>query len=313
MHQDMEIGIAPTNPTGKETNAMRYWRMAMREGNQGRDRFDAYRARGVAAIDYSDDHDRRIVTDCRQLTLEAFEDTWRRKQAKATSSRASLRHLWRDMRKGDIIYAKKGTEVVGKGRIIKGYAYDPALLRGEFGASTWAHYVSVRWETRFVSFHFPFDAQQHAIFELTGSRLAKVQKAERVACGQAGRRVTLPVDALSDDLASPEGHIRKVMVVHRQREHRLREAKIRQAMVLGGGQLRCEVPGCGFGFFETYGDLGREFAFVHHLKGLAARQKPSLTRLSDLAIVCGNCHAMIHLGGECRQLDGLIPRRRGGR
>jgi 5-methylcytosine-specific restriction protein A len=28
--------------------------------------------------------------------------------------------------------------------------------------------------------------------------------------------------------------------------------------------------------------------------------------LKDLAIVCANCHAMIHRNGECRPLEGLI-------
>jgi hypothetical protein len=291
--------------------------MAMREGSQGRDRFYDCFAKGIAALDYWDEHGRRIVADCRRLTPEQFEETWRRKWPQGTSPRASVRHLWMHMKKGDVIYAKTGTQVVGKGRIISEYAYDPTVLRGTTGGESWAHYVRVRWETDFVRFHFRFDAQQYTILELTGSRLASVQKAERAAgrhtAGSARRCITLPEDALPDDLAALEGQTRKVMVLHRQRERRLRRAKIGQAMGLGAGRLRCEVPGCGFDFLETYGDLGREFAFVHHLKGLAARGKPSQTRLGDLAIVCGNCHAMIHLGGECRPLVGLIPRQKGRR
>jgi len=291
---------------------MRYWRMAMREGNQGLDRFPDCYAKGIAALDYWDKHHRRIVTDCRRLTPEQFEETWRRKWPKGTSPRASLRHLWRDMKKGDIIYAKTGTQVVGKGRIISEYAYDPTILRGTTGGERWAHHVRVRWETNFVPFHFRFDAQQFTILELTGPRLASVHKAERAArrhaAGSAARVVTLPEDALPDDLAALEGQPRKVMVLHRQRERRLRQAKIRQAMGSGTGRLRCEVPGCGFDFLETYGDLGKGFAFVHHRKRLASRGKPSQTTLDDLAIVCGNCHAMIHLNGQCRPLTGLIPR-----
>lgn len=296
---------------------VRYWRMAMREGSQGRDRFPDCFAKGIAALDYWDEHHQRIVTDCRRLTERKFEELWRAKWPRCGTARASLRHLWLDMKKGDIIYAKTGTQVVGKGRIISEYAYDPTILRGTTGGKSWAHHVRVRWETNFVPFHFRFDAQQCTILELTGPRLASVQKAERAgrrhAAESASRAVTLPEDALPDDLAALEGQTRKVMVLHRQRERRLREAKIRQAMGSGAGRLRCEVPGCGFDFFETYGDLGREFAFVHHRKGLAARGKPSQTRLDDLAIVCGNCHAMVHLGGQCRPLERLIPRRRGRR
>ena len=294
---------------------MRYWRMAMREGNQGRDRFPDCFAKGIAALDYwLEDRGgrfRRVVADCRRLTPEEFEEIWRRKWPKGTAPRASVRHLWLHVKKGDVIYAKTGTRVVGKGRITSEYAYDPAILRGTPGGERWAHYVRVRWETDFVPFDFRFDAPQFTIFELAGERLARVQKAERAAhkgaAVSATRAVSLPVDALPDDLAALEGQTRKVMVRHRQRERRLRQAKIRQAMGSGNGRLRCEVPGCGFDFFETYGELGKEFAFVHHLKGLAARGRPSKTSLDDLAIVCGNCHAMIHLGGQCRPLDGLIP------
>jgi hypothetical protein len=30
-------------------------------------------------------------------------------------------------------------------------------------------------------------------------------------------------------------------------------------------------------------------------------------KLKDLAVVCANCHVMIHMGGKCRPLAGLIP------
>ena len=293
---------------------MRYWRMAMREGNRGRDRFPDCFAKGIAALDYWDNNWRRIVTDCRRLTPERFEETWRRKWPKGTSPRASLRHLWLDMKKGDIIYAKTGTQAVGKGRIISEYAYDPTILRGTAGGERWAHYVRVRWETDFVPFHCDFDAVQCTILEMTGHRLTSLQEAERTArrhvAGSVGRQVRIPADALPDDLSLVEGRTRRMVVLHRQRERRLRQAKIRHVMGSGDGRLRCEVPGCGFDFFETYGDLGKEFAFVHHLRGLAARGKPSQTRLDDLAVVCGNCHAMIHLGGKCRPLDDLIRRQR---
>jgi 5-methylcytosine-specific restriction protein A len=56
--------------------------------------------------------------------------------------------------------------------------------------------------------------------------------------------------------------------------------------------LRCEV--CGFDFFVTYGVLGRGFAECHHLVPLSALSCRRRTLLSELAIVCSNCHRMIH-------------------
>lgn len=84
----------------------------------------------------------------------------------------------------------------------------------------------------------------------------------------------------------------------------LRDAKIRITLA-DKGRLECEVLGCKFDFLEVYGELGRGFAHVHHRRSLAKR-KAGRTTLTDLAIVCANCHAMIHRGGSCRTLQSLI-------
>lgn len=110
----------------------------------------------------------------------------------------------------------------------------------------------------------------------------------------------------SPDLTLPEGEREKLLVSHRKREKRLREAKIQDALSKGSGRLACEVPDCGFDFLDVYGELGREYAEVHHLDPLGVREAPSETSLDRLAIVCANCHAMIHRGGESRPLEGLI-------
>lgn len=114
-------------------------------------------------------------------------------------------------------------------------------------------------------------------------------------------------ELMADELVGLEGEIMERLVRHRKREQRLREAKLR-AVLAETGRLRCEVPGCGFDFFEVYGEPGREFAHVHHRAQLADRDEPSETTLDDLAVVCANCHAIIHRGGQCRPLEGLIGR-----
>jgi 5-methylcytosine-specific restriction enzyme A len=109
------------------------------------------------------------------------------------------------------------------------------------------------------------------------------------------------------ELAWLEGKKRQALVQHRCREAKTRRAKIREAKERNDGKLICEVPGCGFDFSERYGDLGEGYAQVHHLVPLS--KSPSggrSVKLSELAIVCANCHAMVHLGGECRPLENLI-------
>jgi 5-methylcytosine-specific restriction protein A len=110
------------------------------------------------------------------------------------------------------------------------------------------------------------------------------------------------------DWGAIEGERRLELIRHRARERMLRDAKLDSHGRNYNGHLPCEVPGCGFDFLVAYGELGRDFAQVHHKKPLADLSSPTLTRLSDLAVVCPNCHAMIHRGGECRPMDTLIPR-----
>ncbi len=103
-----------------------------------------------------------------------------------------------------------------------------------------------------------------------------------------------------------EGGAKFVFSTHRERERKLRSRKIREALSRGSGRLLCEVPGCGFDFHEVYGEIGREFAHVHHLDPLGGPIGPRKTEMNRLAIVCANCHAMIHRGGKCRALKELI-------
>lgn len=118
---------------------------------------------------------------------------------------------------------------------------------------------------------------------------------------QDGAASSFAGDAADDPEAGFEGHLRVLFGRHRQRENRLRRAKIRSVLRVSG-RLRCEVASCAFDFEERYGALGREYAHVHHLLPLAAVDERRRTKLSDLVIVCANCHAMIHRGAACRPL-----------
>lgn len=132
----------------------------------------------------------------------------------------------------------------------------------------------------------------------------------RSAVSSRSRPVPEPED-VDPELSGFEGEQRSLFVKHRRREAKLRAAKIRQALRDGNGRLRCEVPGCAFDFFRAYGELGRRYALVHHTRPLASlKSKGAATSLGDLAIVCANCHAMIHRGGQCRPLAAVKPRGR---
>jgi predicted HNH restriction endonuclease len=104
-----------------------------------------------------------------------------------------------------------------------------------------------------------------------------------------------------------EGSVSERLTLQRTRDRALRLSKLEDARKSSAdGRLQCEVPGCGFDFEAVYGRIGRGYAHVHHRHPLSQRRSPTRTRLSDLAVVCANCHAMIHQGGECRALENLI-------
>lgn len=71
-----------------------------------------------------------------------------------------------------------------------------------------------------------------------------------------------------------------------------RDPQIRRAF-LRGKKLKCEV--CGFDFEEVYGKLGAGYIEVHHKKPVSEGER--ITDLdNDLAMLCSNCHRMIHRG-----------------
>lgn len=57
----------------------------------------------------------------------------------------------------------------------------------------------------------------------------------------------------------------------------------------------CICSACGFDFAQVYGELGKGFIHVHHLRPLAEiGEQYALNPEEDLRPVCPNCHAMLH-------------------
>ena len=51
---------------------------------------------------------------------------------------------------------------------------------------------------------------------------------------------------------------------------------------------------CQFDFYKIYGDLGKGFIEAHHRVPLSEIDGEKITTLEDLALVCSNCHRMLH-------------------
>jgi 5-methylcytosine-specific restriction protein A len=102
--------------------------------------------------------------------------------------------------------------------------------------------------------------------------------------------VTETINADDDD-EFPEGKVLTRIHKHKERNPQVTLKKKRKVLQ-ESGKLECEV--CGFDFVEIYGQLGYGFAECHHIVPVSELVDGHKTKLSDLAIVCANCHRMLH-------------------
>ncbi len=94
-----------------------------------------------------------------------------------------------------------------------------------------------------------------------------------------------------DDTDFPEGKV--VERMHKAKERN--QAVIRLAkeqFKAKNRKLYCQV--CGFDFFKKYGLRGLDFIEAHHVLPVSKLKKKSITKVSDIALVCSNCHRMLH-------------------
>jgi hypothetical protein len=98
--------------------------------------------------------------------------------------------------------------------------------------------------------------------------------------------------ALVADEASefPEG--RKLFRFHSRIERNRKLVQLKKSNALAIGRLRCEV--CTFDFQAVYGDVGDGFIECHHNVPISEYDANQKTRLQDLALVCSNCHRILH-------------------
>ena len=114
---------------------------------------------------------------------------------------------------------------------------------------------------------------------------------------QQSKSVLLP-DELPSGPVYREGSMQRVLVNAYERNPEAREACIRHY------GAACVV--CKFSFGEAYGQFAEGFIHVHHIKPLSEiHEDYEVDPIRDLRPLCANCHAAIHIGGECREVEEL--------
>jgi hypothetical protein len=94
-----------------------------------------------------------------------------------------------------------------------------------------------------------------------------------------------------DDEGFPEG--KQVLKQHLIRERNPEVIKLAKEHYLQRhGKLICEV--CEFDFAAHYGEIGEGYIEGHHTKPISEMGETEQTMVEDIALVCANCHRMLH-------------------
>ena len=114
------------------------------------------------------------------------------------------------------------------------------------------------------------------------------------------------VQADGGDAEDPSGVPRRGIEAKRYRWHRRAERSpslAREAKRLHG--MRCQVQACGKLLGDRYGEAGEGYIEAHHLTPFAVLDgRPTeLDPTTDFAVVCPDCHRMIHRRKEPYTLD----------
>ena len=111
------------------------------------------------------------------------------------------------------------------------------------------------------------------------------------------------VPTIQDD--EEEGNEGQVLSrVHKYRERdRTLVSKKKTKFLKEHTRLFCQ--GCGFDFELRYGDRGKDYIECHHTKAVSELSVGETTKLSDLVLLCSNCHRMVHRRKPWLSIDEL--------
>lgn len=122
-------------------------------------------------------------------------------------------------------------------------------------------------------------------------RLAQVATSIRDGIEELGKAGDV-AEVDDPDLAeAQEGRVLTRLHKYRERDRRLVAQAKANALALHG-TLSCIA--CNFNFTDRYGEAGAGVIDVHHTKPLHAMEQGQKTKVTDLALLCSNCHRIIH-------------------
>ena len=117
-------------------------------------------------------------------------------------------------------------------------------------------------------------------------------RSEAVAAWKRLREMKEPNDpVIGHSEQYEEGHLKLRTHFQRERSRQL-VLDAKTYCKKNKGCLSCEV--CGISPSATYGDRGDSAIEAHHRSPMSDLLVPGTSRIEDLALVCANCHRVIH-------------------
>ncbi|WP_224995041.1 DUF3427 domain-containing protein [Cesiribacter sp. SM1] len=96
---------------------------------------------------------------------------------------------------------------------------------------------------------------------------------------------------LAEELVTPDFYYEGACKLIKVNKYERNIAARRECLEFHGTSCKC----CGFNFESVYGELGKDFIHVHHVKPLSeVKEEYIVDPIKDLIPLCPNCHAMVH-------------------
>lgn len=125
-------------------------------------------------------------------------------------------------------------------------------------------------------------------------RLIKLSK--RIKKAVLNEELNFKLYKIEDEEDDEIPSVKEGLVIYKLHKYRERDPNInrkkKEKYYKEHGKLECEI--CGFDFHKVYGEIGIGFIECHHKKPLSDVESEVITSIDDLALVCSNCHRMLH-------------------
>lgn len=142
-------------------------------------------------------------------------------------------------------------------------------------------------------------------FQFNEERLHKI--ASRIKTVANDISLSNELYLIQENEAGETFEVQEGAVIYKLHKYRERDTSIikrkKEVEFQRHGRLLCEA--CTFDFHQKYGELGFKYIECHHRVPLSDFSSSTKTGLNDLALVCSNCHRMLHRKVDTLSVEGL--------